>query len=52
MLTEILESDPSAVLQVGMDDEDRIDYFFCQTTAMQKTLQLYPEILFLDATYK
>jgi len=52
MLQNILQSDPSAIVQVGTDDEERIDFFYCQTSAMRKTLELYPEILFLDATYK
>jgi len=46
MLQNILQSDPSAIVQVGTDDEERIDFFYCQTSAVRKTLELYPEILF------
>ena len=52
LLKSILESDPNAVIQLGVDDDDRVDYFFCQTSAMKNTFQLYPEVLFVDSTYR
>jgi len=54
LLTTTLEKHPNAVLQIGMDTDDRIDYFYCQTSAMKTTLELYryPEVLFVDSTYR
>jgi len=52
LLKSILEYDPNALIELGVDDDDRVDYFFCQTSAMKNTLQLYPEVLCVDSTYR
>lgn len=52
LLKFIFESDANTLLQMGVDDDKRLDFFFCQTTAMKRIFQMYPEALFVDATYR
>ena len=45
-----MEQRPSSTL--GSDADDCIDFLFVHTSEMRQLLHLYPEILFVDATYR